>query len=102
MKFIDGSEQTREDLDSIGAVIHGVKPTGSIVNVGVEREDGMGLTVGNLGLPKDQVAIGFSKGHSLPEAQEFVETVVGRLKARWHVEVLPIHEAVRGMQTCSE
>jgi hypothetical protein len=55
----------------------------------MERRDGSAVLVGNLGLPGYQVALGFSGGSSLPEAQEFAQMVVGKLEEHWRVEVVP-------------
>ena len=102
MKFIDNSAQTQKDLESIGENIPHAKPTGQIVNIGVERGDGVGLGAGNLGLPKNQVAIGFSEGANSRDARKFADAVVHRLGERWSVEVVPPNEGARGMKTCSE
>jgi len=102
MKFIDGSEQTRAGLESIGEVIHRAKPTGPVLNIGIEGKDGMRVTAGNLGLPTNQVALGFSRGESLPEAQKFTNEIISRLKEQWPIEILPPGENARGMKTCAE
>ena len=100
MKFVEGSAQTQKELESIGKTIHEVKPTGKVVNLGVEREDGMGLTAGNLGLPKYQVAIGFSEGANSREAHEFADRVIGKLRSRWPVEIVTSGRGAQGMKNC--
>jgi hypothetical protein len=47
------------------------------------------LGIGSLGLPKYQLALGFSAGSRPVEAHRFADTVMGQVKAHWHVENVP-------------
>ena len=88
MKFIDNSAQTQRDLESIGEIIHQAKPTSEVINIGIESDNGAWLTAGNVGLPKNQVVLGFSEGAKPSEAHKFADAVVHRLEERWHIEVV--------------
>jgi hypothetical protein len=85
MSYIDNSGPTERDL----AVLNAPGRLAPVINIGVEGSDGVGLGVANLGLPKYQVAVGFSAGSKPDEARRLADTVVAQLKARWHVETVP-------------
>jgi hypothetical protein len=88
MEFIDGSEQTARGLKIIGHDDHGRKDGSPTIHLVVQRDDGLLVTVGNMGLPGNQVAIGFSEGPSRAEATRFADRVIGRLRQHWTVDVL--------------
>ena len=85
MTYIDRSGPTEGEL----AVLNAPGKLAPAINIGLETPDGLGLGVGNLGLPKYQVAVGFSEGSRPTEARRFADTVVQEFKARWHVETVP-------------
>jgi hypothetical protein len=97
MTFIDSSATTEQNLKTIGAAID---PSAPVINVGVERKDGLGLTAGNMGLPNYQVALGFSAGSNPAEAHKFAETVIKTLESRWHVEVVPPGRGALPLTNC--
>jgi hypothetical protein len=85
MTYIDRSGPTERELaatDASGLLA-------PVINSGLEGPNGLGLGVGNLGLPKYQVAVGFSEGSNPAEAHRFADSVVSRFKSRWHVETVP-------------
>jgi hypothetical protein len=100
MKFIDGSENTKSDLDAMDPKgrAHDLKQP--LIHLAVERHDGMGAGAGNQGLPQKQVAIGFSRGSDRAEAERFAERVRSRLERRWRVEPVPPGEGAKGMKQC--
>ena len=87
-RLIDRSAESQKQLETIGHPFEGAR-TKPIVNLGVELRDGVGLMVGNLGLPGYQVAVGFSEGSNAPAAHQFAQTVVKKLEEHWHVEIVP-------------
>lgn len=84
MAFIDGSKATQGDMARLK-----VRVDGRLINISIERRDGMGLMAGNLGLTPYEVAIGFSEGSNPIEAHQFADLVVKTLKQRWDVQVVP-------------
>ncbi len=98
MKFVDGSAETKKDLKVIGAPQH----PGPVINMGFDREDGVGLMAGDLGSPDYQVAVGFSEGSNPSGAHAFADRVVSRLKTRWHVETVPAGKGAFPMKTCEK
>jgi hypothetical protein len=98
MNFIDGSAQTKKNLKVTGAP----HSTGPVINMGVEREDGVGLMAGDLDSPDYQVAVGFSEGSDPSEAHEFAGRVVNRLKTRWNVETVPAGKGAFPLKTCEK
>jgi len=87
MTYIDNSGPTERDLDTLKAPGR----LAPVINISLEGSDGVAsMGVGNLGLPKYQVAVGFSDaGSNRDEAQRFADTVVAQPKTRWHVETVP-------------
>jgi hypothetical protein len=101
MKFIDASADTQRDLKAMANPNVDKMLSVAVVNMGVERRDGMGLMVGNLGLPPHQVAIGFSEGSNSTDAQSFANMVVGRITRRWRIEFVPSGTGAKGMKDCN-
>jgi hypothetical protein len=98
MEFIDRSEDTRRELQSINSPdLHSASP---VINFGIVGEDGIGLTAGNMGMPPNQVAIGFTGVSDLPRANQLASSVVNKIKERWLVEILPEGAAAQGMREC--
>ncbi len=100
MTFIDGSAQTARELRDVGHPGDERTSGSPVINVGVEAQDGMGLTAGNLGLPGYQVALGFTAGRDRERAQAFATTVLDRLEHRWRVERVPLNRGVQAMGDC--
>jgi hypothetical protein len=96
MNFVDGSAGTKRDLKAMGAL----RQSGPIIHMGVEREDGMSLIAGNIGLSGYQVAVGFSEGSDPSGAHAFADRVVSRLKTRWHVDTVPAGKGAFPLKTC--
>jgi hypothetical protein len=100
MKFVDHSLETQRNL----AVIRGDawKPDTSnpVIAIDMGLDDGLGLGVGNLGLPNYQVAVGFSGGQDPAEARKFSDMVVARLSQRWHVETVPDGSGALPLKVC--
>lgn len=95
-KFVDGSAETEKDLKSINAL----DQEGPFVNMGVEGEDGEGLTAGNLGLPGYQVAVGFGEGVDVPASRRFADFVVHRLEEHWHIFTVPAGKGAFPLKEC--
>ena len=85
-----------------GEAIGALHQSGPFINMGVEGEDGMGLTAGNLSLPGYQVAVGFGDGSDPVRARAFAERVVNRLKTRWDVETVPAGEGAFPLKACEQ
>lgn len=98
MNFLDHSAETKRDLKVIGALPEQTL----VINMGVDREDGVGLGAGNLGLPGYQVVVGFSEGSNPPEAHTFADKVVSRLKTRWNVETVPAGKGALPLKMCGQ
>ena len=89
MEFTDNSAETKRGLEAIGHPDRQRADGSPVINVGVLREDGMGIGAGNLGLPGYQVALGFSEGSDKLEARRFADEVIKRLEQHWRVETVP-------------
>lgn len=94
--FTDGGGRGARQLRAIGAAAL-VEPH---VLLNLRGDDGMFVGVGNLGLPKYQVAMGFSEGADSLEARRFAEAVVAELKVRWRVEAVPEGRGALPMENC--
>lgn len=101
MKFVEASAVTERDLRSVGNANVDKMLRNPLVNLGLERPDGVGLIVGNLGLPPNQVALGFTEGkNNIDDAQRFAQTVMQRLGAQWHLKVVPPDQGAVPMKDC--
>jgi hypothetical protein len=97
MTYLDGSKKTQDGLARLKA-----SPSYRLIYVGVDRNDGMGLYAGNLGLSAYEVAIGFSEGSNPSEAHQFANLVVRTLKERWRVDVVPQGQGALPMNGCAK
>jgi len=96
MTLVDGSSYTKKDLEMIGAL----RQAGPIIHIEVEREDTLGLTATNLGLPGYQIVIGFSEDPNPTEARAFAKRVVDLLKTQWQVETVPSGKGALPLKSC--
>jgi hypothetical protein len=98
MKFVDRSTETQGELKTINNA--NVKQASPAINLGILGADGVGLTAGNLGLPPNELAVGFTGVSRLPQARQFADMVVSRLKEVWHIEIVPEGRAATAMRNC--
>jgi hypothetical protein len=99
-QLIDRSAATQKEFDTIGHPVEGAR-TRPVINMGILLGDGVGLTVGNLGLPGYQVAVGFSEGSKPTDAHRFADAVINGLAQRWRVESVPAGTGAKGMENCN-
>ncbi len=87
MSYIDGATSFSESINDI----RGKDSVDSkdVIYIGVEGKDGLGLTAGNLGLAKYQIAIGYTAGRSESEALQFERDVNSKLIENWDVKEIP-------------
>lgn len=88
MEFIDGSAAAAYGLKA-GGYDRGRASGGPTIHLAVQRDDGMMVMAGNMGLAGYQVALWFIEGSSPSEAIRFADKVIGRLGQLWHVKLLP-------------
>jgi hypothetical protein len=100
MKMIDDSEITKRHLEVVGYSGKGRRKEDPVVTVELDREDGMGMGVTNTGLSPHQLALGFSSGRDLAEANRFADDVVARLSAKWTIKDAPKDSGVLYSDTC--
>jgi len=98
MQFTDRSDETQRELQSINNP--NVHQAWQAINFGIIGEDGIGLTAGNIGMPANEIAVGFTGVSDLPRARNLANSVVNKLQERWHVETLPEGTAAQGMRKC--
>ena len=102
LRFVDGSAETRDYLKDVrdkGQVKLDHVPT---INMGIEGEHGLGVTAGNLGLPSNQVALGFTAGRNAAKAHKLADHLVHALSQRWHVQTVPKGQGSFPMTSCGE
>lgn len=101
LKFVDDSSDTEGWLRSVrdnGLVKINHVPT---INAGIEGDGGLGVTAGNLGLPSNQVALGFTAGSDAAKARRLSDRLVTALSKRWRVQRVPQRKGVFPMSGCS-
>ena len=100
MTFVDSSSRTQAELNQAKKVAGQLSINGRAINVGIEGSGGIGMTAGNLGLPRYQVALGFSTGNNPKNARAFAKKVVARLRGQWLVQEVPSSQGARPMKNC--
>lgn len=99
MKFFDRSGQTHDEVKNLASDNKNVPVNDRAVNIGAERGSAFSFGAGNLGLPTDQIAIGFN-GDDLHEAKAFADATVEKLSARWHVHEVPQERGALPLSHC--
>lgn len=100
LSFVDNSTETMDYLNDVrnkGQVKLDYVPT---INMGIEGENGLGVTAGNLGLPSNQVALGFTAGRNTAKAHKLANHLVQALSQRWHVQTVPKGQGSFPMSSC--
>jgi hypothetical protein len=88
MEFFDRSGQTHDELQSLASDNKNTPVNGRAVNIGAERGNEFSFGAGNLGLPTNQIAIGFN-GDDLNEAKAFSDMAVEKLSTKWRIHEVP-------------
>ncbi len=89
MEYTDASVETIRDLQAIGATGEHMHATGGAVHVALDREDGLGVMGGNLGLNRYDMAFGFSHDPNERAAMEFSDHLLAKLRQHWTYKVVP-------------
>jgi hypothetical protein len=97
--YIDESENTERNLRDTLNTNAGKMTVRSLINVGVERKERIGLTAGNWGLGNG-IAIGFSEDSNPTEAHKFADKVIRRLSQQWHAVSNPEESGALPMANC--
>ena len=100
MRFVDASETTRRSYDLYQQQDPRFRFTTPVVHFGILGPDTMGLSAGNLGLKRYQMAIAFSEGRHPQEARGFADRTVSKLRKYWKVDVVPPGVGVLPMEVC--
>ncbi|MXP43958.1 hypothetical protein [Allopontixanthobacter sediminis] len=95
MRFYDRSRETHIELQSLrdrhlelqspASDNENVPLNDRTVNIGAARGDDFSFGAGNLGMPTDQVVIGFN-GNDFKAAHAFADIAVEKLSDRWNVK----------------
>lgn len=102
MAFVDGSAETARGLKIIGYDDRGRTDGSLTIHLGVHRADGMGVTIGNMGLPGYKMAIGFSEGSNPSEGNRFANKVIDRLGRLGPLEELPAGSRIQPDPKCGD
>jgi hypothetical protein len=100
MTFKNSSAKTVTELDAISKITPHYTVSSKIINIGLIGSDGFGATASNIGMPDNQIAVGFSKGKRPKQARLFSRTLVARIEKRWKVELISGEYGARGMSDC--
>ena len=100
LTFVDNSAATKDYLQDVrdkGLVKLDHAPT---INMSIEGKRGLGVTAGNIGLPTNQVAIGFTAGANATKAHKLADHLVQALSQLWQVQTVPKGQGVFPMNSC--
>jgi hypothetical protein len=99
MNYVDGSAETKRNLETIGARKPG--QADPFINIGIEDKHRSVLMMGgNLGLPGYQVALGFGEGTEPSEAHALADEIVRILNTRWQVLTVPAGKGALPLKAC--
>ena len=100
MVFTDRSADTEAELRAMkGALPPEVVRSFPIINLSLRRGS-VGLGGGNLGLGRNQVALGF--GPKTPEGRAFADRAVHRLRQDWKLVQVPTDKGAFPLKDCPE
>lgn len=99
MTFIDNSARTQIELEQAKRSTAQLHTNGRAIHLTVEGEGGLGMTAGNLGLPRYQIVMGFSARKNGVESENFSNTVIKSLFSHWPVEML---DNTQGAKPCED
>lgn len=85
MSFYDRSSDTHQELRSLRSNNKNVPLNDRTVNVGAQHANDFSFGAGNLGMPTDQIVIGFN-GNNMKEARAFANSAVVKISRRWTVK----------------
>lgn len=95
MTFIDNSARTGREL-----AMQGQRQQVPVINISLEGQNGMGVTAGNLGLSRYQVALGFSHGREPEEGRRFTVELIQVLSQHWTIVRVPHGQGVLPSDDC--
>ena len=88
MEFTDRSGQTEDELRALASGNKNVPVASRVVNIGADHGGEFNFSAGNLGMPAEQIVVGFN-GTKLDDARQFADAVVSKLSTRWRVHEVP-------------
>ncbi|MCI4590076.1 hypothetical protein MOK15_08205 [Sphingobium sp. BYY-5] len=100
MEFSDRSGQTHDELQLLASDNKNTPVNDRAVNIGAERGNEFSFGAGNLGLPTDQIAIGFN-GNDLEKSKEFSDAAVKKLSTRWRIYEVPQGRGALPLSRCN-
>ena len=99
MEFGDRSRQTQAELHSLASDNENVPVNERAVNIFADHGGEFNFGAGNLGMPVEQIVIGFN-GTNDQEAKKFADAVVARLSARWQIHEVPQGQGAKPLDHC--
>lgn len=90
MEFTDRNRQTEDELRALASENKLVPVTKRVVNIGADHGGVFSFGAGNLGMPAEQIVVGFN-GAKQADARQFADAVVRKLSTRCNV-----HEVSQG------
>lgn len=100
MTFTDNSARTQAELEKAKHSATQLRTNDGAINMAVEGEGGLGMTAGNLGLPRYQMVMGFSAGMDRLASEKFANKVIEALSSHWIVERLDSSQGAKPMKEC--
>lgn len=99
MQFYDRSSDTHAELQSLSRDNENVPVNQRAVNIGAQRGSEFSFGAGNLGMPTDQIVIGFN-GADLEASKSFANSAVSSLSNRWHVREVAAGKGAFPLSRC--
>lgn len=99
MEFGDRSGQTQSELEILHSGNGNVPVNDRIVNIAANHGSDFSFGAGNMGMPTNQIVIGFN-GDDLKQAVPFADATVRELSTRWRIHEVPDGEGAFPLSRC--
>ena len=100
LKFVDGSQKTRDALKTMGANKNIKYDISQTLNIALKDGNVIRVMIGNLGLPPYQIVISFFGDHDDIATRRLSKNLVKDIAQRWHIETVAQGKGALPMETC--
>ena len=100
MQFYDRSRETHRELQSLASENKDVPLNNRTVNISAQHGNDFSFGAGNLGMPTDQIGIGFN-GNDIRAAHAFADSAVKKLSGKWTVKEVAAGQGAFPLTNCA-
>lgn len=98
-KYIDNSAETEKYVRSVPAALEAARQSFPLIDIKVVGKHGGRMSAGNLGLPSNQIVVGFSDVDR-EHGRRFAEAGLKALRGRWRLYRVPPNRGAVPLEVC--